>query len=104
MRLAVMLATVLVLGMAGGAQAEVAPATLRTSFADGMWRVRKDIRPGTYRTLGGRGCYWAILEDWRGGIVENNITRRKAPQVVTIMRSDVGFETTSCGTWRRVSP
>lgn len=90
--------------LAPGVVAAVEPAALRTSFGDGMWRVRKDIKPGTYRTAGGRGCYWAILEDWRGGIVENNVTLRKAPQVVTILRTDVGFESKSCGTWRRVSP
>ena len=100
----VLMAALLAMLLVPGIVAAVEPAALRTSFGDGMWRVRKDIRPGTYRTLGGRGCYWAILEDWRGGIVENNITRRKVPQVVTILRSDVGFETTSCGTWRRVSP
>ena len=90
--------------LAPGVVTAVEPAALRTSFGDGIWRVRKDIRPGTYRTLGGRGCYWAILENFRGDIVDNNFTRRKMPQVVTILRSDVGFETTSCGTWQRVSP
>lgn len=103
MRLAAAMAAVLMVALAGGAQADVSPAALRTSFSDGMWRVRKDIKPGTYRTAGGRGCYWAILEDWRGGIVENNVTLRKAPQVVTILRTDVGFESKDCGTWRRVS-
>ncbi len=102
MRNALILAAVLIL-MPAGVMADMEPAALRTSFADGMWRVRKDIKPGTYRTAGGRGCYWAILEDWRGGIVENNVTLRKMPQVVTILRTDVGFETTSCGTWRHVS-
>lgn len=103
MRTAIVLAAVLMLTPAGAA-ADMDTTALRSSFGDGIWRVRKDIRPGMYRTAGGRGCYWAILADFRGDIVENNITRRKAPQVVTILRSDVGFESVSCGTWRRISP
>jgi hypothetical protein len=100
----VLIAALMVALLAPGVVAAAEPAALRTSFGDGIWRVRKDIRPGTYRTAGGRGCYWAILADFRGGIVENNVTLRKAPQVVSILRSDVGFESDDCGTWRRVSP
>jgi hypothetical protein len=78
-----LIAVLMVALLAPGVVAAVEPAALRTSFGDGMWRIRKDIRPGTYRTAGGRGCYWAILEDFRGGIVDSNVTLRKAPQVVT---------------------
>ncbi|MEP6978399.1 MAG: hypothetical protein ABI948_10140 [Thermoleophilia bacterium] len=70
------------------------------TFADGTHAVGKDIPPGTYRTRGGNGCYWARLRSFGGGlnaIIAND--NAQGPAVVTISRTDRGFETARCGTW-----
>lgn len=76
-----------------------------TTISDGMHAVGIHVRPGTYVTNGGQGCYWAILKDARGvldSIVENEFTWDPARQVVTISTGQF-FDTGGCGTWRRTS-
>ncbi len=73
----------------------------KTTFRDGMYIVRTDILPGQYRTLKGTsGCYYARLRGFGGtvnDIVTNNITN--APAIVTISKTDKGFEASGCATW-----
>jgi hypothetical protein len=92
------------------ATAAVVPAAGVSSsnvFGDGTHVVGKDIRPGTYRARGGDGCYWARLRSFSGGL--NSILANAnpaGPTVVTILRTDRGFETRGCGIWgplRRVT-
>lgn len=76
----------------------------RTSMGDGIWVVKTDIAPGTYRsTVRGGNCYWARLRSFDGGL--NSIAANGLPPrggaVVQISSSDVGFETHGCGTWKR---
>lgn len=69
-------------------------------FGDGTYRIGKDIPPGTYRTRGGEFCYWARLRSFSGSL--NSILANenaRGPEVVTILRTDKGFETRGCGTW-----
>jgi hypothetical protein len=75
------------------------PATIE----QGTWAVPDEVKPGTYVSDGGEGCYWARLRDLTGGInsiIANggNVGRQR----VTILRSDKGFETNECGVWRKV--
>jgi hypothetical protein len=73
-----------------------------SSFGDGTYRVGKDIRPGTYRSLGGDGCYWARLKSFGGGlnaILAN--ANASGPTLVTIKRTDKGFETSGCSNWTK---
>jgi hypothetical protein len=83
--------------------AGVGTATVtRGTFEDGTYRVGKDIRPGTYRSHGGSGCYWARLRSFSGSlnaILANE--NESGPAIVTIKRTDRGFETQGCGNWTR---
>ena len=74
--------------------------TSMTTFADGMYIVGVDIKPGTYKSSGNQGCYYARLSDFTGSsdsIIANNNTDN--PAIVTISASDKGFQSTRCGTW-----
>lgn len=89
--------------------------TARTSMADGVYAVGSELKPGTYTTSGGgRGCYWARLTSFAGadpwdstnpsavqGAAGSGSGRGK--QRVTIKASDKGFQTQSCGNWKRIS-
>jgi hypothetical protein len=69
----------------------------------GMYRVGIDIQPGTYRTSGGDGCYWARLSGADGSldsIIANGLPTATA--FVTIPATDKYFETNRCGAWERV--
>jgi hypothetical protein len=85
----------------------MAPAALaRSSFGDGTYRVPADIKPGTYRTRGGDGCYWERLKSFSGSL-SSILANENAdgPAVVTILPTDKGFKTEGCGTWTsRVAP
>lgn len=72
----------------------------RTEFGNGTHIVGTDIAPGTYRSNGEDGCYWARLSGFGGTtseIIANSFAR--GPQVVTILPSDAGFESSRCGRW-----
>jgi hypothetical protein len=73
-----------------------------TNFGDGIYIVGSDIEPGTYRTNGGRGCYFARLSGFGGTlgeIIANENT--DAPAIVTISPSDRGFKSVRCGVWTK---
>jgi zinc-ribbon domain len=74
-----------------------------TSFEDGAFFVGTDIAPGTYRSSGSSGCYYARLSGFNGGF-ENIIANHNTdtPAVVTIAPTDAGFESNRCGTWMRI--
>jgi hypothetical protein len=77
------------------------PGPKRT-ITDGLWKVGEEVAPGTYRSGGGGSCYWARLSGFSGDlddIITNGIGRN---QTVTISPSDVGFESSGCGTWTRI--
>jgi hypothetical protein len=74
------------------------------TIEQGTWAVPNEVKPGTYVSDGGEGCYWARLRDLSGGL--NSIIANGGDvgrQRVTILRSDKGFETNECGVWRKVS-
>jgi hypothetical protein len=77
-----------------------APAKDRR-FGDGTHRIGKsDVVAGTYRSLGGDGCYWTRLEDFSGelgGIIANDIAG--GPTIVTIKPTDKGFDSSNCARW-----
>jgi hypothetical protein len=77
------------------------PGPKRT-ITDGLWKVGEEVAPGTYRSGGGGNCYWARLSGFSGDlddIITNGIGKN---QTVTIVASDVGFESSGCGTWTRI--
>jgi hypothetical protein len=72
----------------------------RTTFGDGDYIVGTDIQPGTYRSTGQSGCYWARLKGFGhtvGDVLANDNTDN--PAVVTIAATDQGFESARCGNW-----
>ena len=74
----------------------------RTRIAAGTWIVGIDVAPGTYLSRAGSSCYWARLRAFTGdlnSIIANDNPRGRA--IVTISRSDKGFDTNGCGTWTR---
>lgn len=87
---------------------EPGPATTTSkppsTFGEGTHRVPQDVKPGTYKTTGGDGCYWARLRNLSGSfsaILANG--NPQGPATVTISKGDKGFETHSCEDWKKVS-
>ncbi|MFC9976171.1 hypothetical protein ACFVH6_35285 [Spirillospora sp. NPDC127200] len=79
------------------------PKPVAPTIGPGTHRVPQDVRPGTYRSTGGEGCYWARLKDLTGegeSIIANG--NPSGPTTVTIRSSDKGFENSDCGTWKKV--
>ena len=77
--------------------------TSMTTFHDGMYIVGVDIKPGTYKSSGNQGCYYARLSNFTGSldsIIANDNTDN--PAIVTISASDKGFQSTHCGTWTSI--
>lgn len=74
----------------------------QTSFDDGMYIVGTDIQPGTYKSSGQSGCYYARLSGFSNttdDILANNNT--DTPAIVTISPGDKGFQSNNCGTWTK---
>lgn len=74
--------------------------TSKTTFDDGTYIVGTDLEPGTYKSSGVQGCYWARLSGFGGTldeIIANDNTDSAA--IVTISASDKGFQSKGCGTW-----
>ena len=70
----------------------------RTSFGTGLWRVGKDIEPGTYVSQGNDdGCYWERINR-NGNIIDNNLSNGSRSQV-TIKASDFEFKSEFCNKW-----
>jgi hypothetical protein len=71
------------------------------TFADGTYRVGRDIPAGTYRTRqAAQGCYWERLSGFGGTggeIIANSFSTGN--QVVTIAPTDAGFHAAGCGIW-----
>ena len=68
---------------------------------DGIYIVGTDISPGTWRSTGGKDCYWARLKGFTrttDEVLANDIVN--VATTVTIRPDDVGFETVRCGSWR----
>ncbi|NLT29982.1 MAG: hypothetical protein GXX86_05925 [Propionibacterium sp.] len=71
------------------------------SIGEGVHEVGTDVQPGTYRSSEDAEatdyCYWArlsALDDEFESIIANG---SRAPAIVTIAESDVGFEVNGCG-------
>jgi ABC-type Fe3+-hydroxamate transport system substrate-binding protein len=74
---------------------------------DGTFLVGTDVKPGTYRsaTPASGNCYWERMSNLTGsgeteGILANN--NSAGPSVVTILSSDVAFNTSGCSPWTLV--
>lgn len=95
-------------GYTSASRASASTAAIVLSIAipgDGVYRVGSGLAPGTYVTKGATDfCYWARLsgfDDSLDSIISNDIGFGQ--RIVTISASDVGFETSRCGSWIRLS-
>jgi hypothetical protein len=81
-------------------------ASLQSTIRPGVWLIGTQIPAGTYRVNAAAGCYWARLRNFTSqldGIVDNDFSPLEGSQVVTLLPTDVGFESDAdCGTWTRV--
>lgn len=79
------------------------PPALRS---DGIYRVGRDIRPGTYAASNVDSCYWERRSNAGtsfGGIIANDFVP-SGRVIVTISASDRYFSTSRCGAWTRLMP
>ena len=78
------------------------PPGPKTSIeSNGTFIVGGDIVPGTYRSTGKYGCYWARLRSFdTNDIIDNNVS--DGPQVVQILPGDKAFLTRNCGDWHKI--
>lgn len=70
---------------------------------DGLQKVGTDIVPGTYRSDGGTGCYWARLRSLDTNDIIDSSTSHASPDPpqVEIAPGDAAFFTKDCGAWRK---
>jgi hypothetical protein len=79
--------------------------TPQTAFSDGTYRVGTDIVAGTYKsTATSDNCYWERLSGF-GGTLGEIIANYfgSSPTYVTIAPTDVGFRSSNCSGWSKVS-
>lgn len=77
------------------------------AFGEGTYIVGTDVQPGNWAAESGHDCYWARLSGFGGTeaeIIDQDLTSNGLAPVVTISRSDIGFTSNGCGTWRRAAP
>src|SRR5579871_630195 len=83
--------------------APTTPTVPATSFDTGRYRVGIDIAPARYFSAAPLGCYLereSGLDNTSGEILGNDFVEFNAPQwIVDILPTDIGFETSGCGTW-----
>lgn len=78
-----------------------------TAFADGTYEVGTgagQVPPGTYKSTAVDSCYWERLKTLGGqfgDIIANDNASAGEPVIVSIAKTDKGFKTTGCGTWRK---
>jgi hypothetical protein len=81
---------------------EPAPEPTFRTIEDGVWEVGVDIKAGTYRLRDTESfCYWARLKGF-GGDLDDIIANENdwdAYGVVTIKKTDAGFESDGCYEW-----
>ena len=73
-----------------------------------MWRIGKDIAPGTYAAPGDESCLWNSLSGFTGRIDDVLRLSHEGRPVVTISDTYrgfrvVGFQSFGCGQWRPVA-
>ncbi len=74
-------------------------------FGDGVWRVGRDIGPGTYRSPRLDLCYWERLSGF-GGTIDDVITNGIGDHemIVEIKETDRGFLSDGCHWWTLIDP
>ena len=78
--------------------------TAASVISNGVWKVGSEMAAGTWSSSGSSSCYWARLRGF-GGTLDEIVANDNASGsvIVTVSSSDVGFTTTRCGTWTKIS-
>lgn len=77
----------------------------RTTFADGIWMVGKDVKPGRYKTTVPNdvfACHWERMRDTSGttqSTIAEGLGEPSSHVTVTIKSTDRAFKSELCGTW-----
>ena len=75
-----------------------------TGFDTGTYAVGRDVYAGLYRAPGSTSCYWERLRGFDGSSGDRITNDFGAVNpLVRIELADVGFSTSNCGVWTRVS-
>ncbi|MBK9741176.1 MAG: DUF4190 domain-containing protein [Actinobacteria bacterium] len=88
-----------------GAWATDIPAALATEFGDGVWKVGRDLKPGTYTLIDEpSACYWGIYKSGSNSqkIIANDNVNGGHPTVV--IKKGMDFASNDCGTWASSIP
>jgi hypothetical protein len=74
-----------------------------TTFGEGVFAIGSEMSAGTWTATFTTSCYWARLSGF-GGTLDEIIANDNptSSAVVTILPTDVGFESSRCGTWTKV--
>lgn len=79
---------------------------LASITSDGVYVVGPQVSAGTtWRTSAPAGCYWATYSAADGdieSIIANDYRDSRATVTVTVPKNAVGFESSGCGTWKKV--
>jgi hypothetical protein len=92
----------------GTADPAAAASAVAGALTEGTYTVPREMAPGRYAAsvpADSLNCYWARLKDTNGtleSIAANGNVKPGGRITVTIKASDRAFETTGCGTWKRV--
>lgn len=79
------------------------PAVPTTIDEDGTYQVGKEIKPGTYKATCSDFGYWARLSSFEGSdIIDNELVANGGRMLVTIKKTDKGFESRGCAPWTLV--
>jgi hypothetical protein len=72
---------------------------LSTIPGNGTYQAEVDFLPGTYRSSGGAGCYWATLNSADPYDIASN-ENASGPTIASIQTPY--FQTDGCGKWDRI--
>jgi cytoskeletal protein RodZ len=79
------------------AAAAAEAAKMNTIDGDGVYQIGVDVNPGQWRSSGGSGCYYAILNSPdTNDIATNNLNDGPA---IAELPAGKYFDTTNCGSW-----
>lgn len=76
-------------------------ARSRSVITDGTWVVNDEISPGLWQGSITNGCYWARLSSFSGEF-GNLIANELGSALAQIDPTDIGFDSSGCGTWTKV--
>lgn len=74
------------------------------TITDGTWVVGDALSSGTWASTPTDSCYWARLTGFSGEmseIIANNFSFEAT--IVEIAITDIGFKSSGCGTWTKIS-